>query len=119
MFMISNDSNAILLIAKLFTVLGAALLVLFGLFYVIGVGFGSLFRFPTFAVGSIVKGILLIVLGLVILSMYGIISFEVKLERSWLVVLIIGVVALIIGGGIGAVFIIIGSILELIAISLS
>ena len=95
-------------------ILGALYIIVIGIFYIFGVGFASIIHFKGFALGAILNGIILIILGIIILSSYGLLKTSLKLELNWLISLILGIIALIFGGGLGAIVIIIAAIIDLI-----
>jgi hypothetical protein len=71
-------------------------------------GLGSLF-YPF----TVIFAIVLIILSLITLATSGVIKFPWKLEKNWLMLLILGILQLVFGGSIGAVLVIIGAILML------
>jgi hypothetical protein len=57
----------------------------------------------------------LIILALVVFASYGVIDLSLKFNVSWIMLLIVGIIAYIFGGDLGAVLIILGAIVYLIA----
>ncbi|MGQ4892910.1 MAG: hypothetical protein ACP6IP_10590 [Candidatus Njordarchaeia archaeon] len=102
-------------LTRILMILGAIFLVLIGLFYIFGVGFLTMLSFQGFAIGAIFSGIVLILIGVIILSSYGLLEINLKFEQNWLINLILGIIAFIFGGGIGALLVIVAAIIDLIS----
>jgi len=94
--------------------IGSILSLIFGILMFIPTwawGFNPLGAF--FAALNWIFAIILIVLSLITLATSGVIKFPWKLEKNWLMLLILGILQLIFGGYFGAVLVIIGAILML------
>jgi hypothetical protein len=105
-------------IGRILTLLGALVCLVFGILRIIGTPYvlalPPLVALPA-AIANIVMGILLIILSLIVFASYGLVDISVKFKVSWIMVLIIGIIAWLFGGDIGAVLIILGGIVYLIA----
>lgn len=104
-------------IGELLVLIGAIVALIFGILEIIGWG---TFGLGIWSVGSlfaglgIILGILLIIFSLITLATSGAIpKFPIVLEKSWIMMLILGIILIILGGGIGALLVIIGAILML------
>jgi hypothetical protein len=102
-------------IGRILTLLGALVCLIFGILYIIG----SPMHFAQFyfigGLAAIVYGIILIILSLIVFASYGVIDLSLKFKVSWIMLLIVGIIAYIFGGDLGAVLIILGAIVYLIA----
>ncbi len=97
------------------------LLVLIGGIVGIIYGIAAVLSFPLFdpigwelggILGGIISGIILIVVSLVTLATSGVINIPaLKLGKSWIVLLILGILIYIFGSGLGGILVIIGAIL--------
>jgi hypothetical protein len=77
----------------------------FPLFDPIGLGLGGI-------LGGIISGIILIVISLVTLATSGFVDIPaLKLDKSWIVLLILGILIYIFGSSLGGILVIIGAIL--------
>ncbi len=105
-------------IGRILTLLGALVCLIFGIFRILGSPyvFASpfLIALPA-AIANIVTGVLLIILALIVFASYGVVDISLKFKVSWIMVLIIGIVAWLFGGDLGALLIILGAIVYLIA----
>jgi hypothetical protein len=102
-------------LGRILALLGALVCLIFGVLYILGtpIAFASLYIIP--GLTGLVYGILLIILSLVVFASYGVIDLSLKFKVSWIVILIVGIVAWILGGDIGALLLIISGIVYLIA----
>jgi len=102
-------------IGRILALLGAIVCLLFGVLRILGtpLAFASLYIIP--GLTGIVLGILLIILSIVVFASYGLIDISLKFKVSWVMILIIGIVAWILGGDIGALLLILSAIVYLIA----
>ena len=105
-------------IGRILTLLGALVCFIFGILYILGTPFffasPFLLALPA-AVVNFVRGVLLIILAVIIFASYGLVDISLKFKVSWIMVLIIGIVAWLFGGDLGALLIILGAIVYLIA----
>ena len=103
-------------IGELLVLVGAIVSIIFGVLMVLNFSFGIVPWFIGgfgFWVFRIIFGIVVIILALVTLATAGAIKFKFKLEKNWIMYLLLGILLLIFGGDIGAVLVIIGAILML------
>lgn len=103
-------------LVRVFAIVGGLLCVLFGFLTIIegaGHGASSIERFAE-SVADIVAGIIVIVIGLLVLSSYGILDLPARIETTWLMLIVLGLIALIFGGDIGAVLLILAGFLSLL-----
>ena len=102
-------------LGRILALLGALVCLIFGDLYILGtpIAFASWYIIP--GLTGLVYGILLIILSLVVFASYGMIDISLKFKVSWIVILIVGIVAWILGGDLGAILIIISGIVYLIA----
>lgn len=104
-------------IGEILVLIGAIVALIFGILEIIGLGTFGLGiwsiggYFPGF---GIIIGAILIIFSLITLATSGVIPFPWKFEKNWIILLILGIVLLILGGGIGAILVIIGAILTLL-----
>jgi hypothetical protein len=109
-------------IGEVFIVFGGVIVLLFGVLYLLN--FGSLVRLGYWfvnlsdfiaGIGSFLQGIVLVALSLVVLDTCGAIKIPFfQLHYDWLVILVIGALMFLFGGHIGALIVIVGSILLLL-----
>ncbi|TFG15002.1 hypothetical protein EU537_01815 [Candidatus Thorarchaeota archaeon] len=84
---------------------GIAAVLSFPLFDPIGLGLAG-------TLGNIIGGIILIVVSLVTLATSGVIDIPaLKLDKSWIVLLVLGILIYIFGSSLGGILVIIGAIL--------
>jgi hypothetical protein len=103
-------------IGEILVLIGAIVALIFGILEIFGFGTFGLGLWSIgglFAGIGIILGILLIIFSLITLATSGVINFPWKLEKNWIMLLVLGIILLILGGGIGAVLVIIGAILTL------
>ena len=104
-------------IGEILVLVGSIIALIFGILEILSIG---TFGLGIWSVGSVIPGfgiilgIILIIVSLITLATSGVIKFPWKLEKNWLMLLILGIVLLIFGGGIGAVLVIIGAILMIV-----
>ena len=102
-------------IGRILTLLGALVCLIFGILFILGTPFMFAQFYFIGGLTGIVYGILLIILALIVFASYGVIDLSIRFKPSWIILLIVGIVAYIFGGGLGAVLIILGAIVYLIA----
>jgi hypothetical protein len=102
-------------LGRILALFGALICLILGILRILGtpIAFVSLYIIP--GLTDLVYGILLIILSLVVFASYGLIDISLKFKVSWIMILIIGIVAWILHGDIGAVLLIISAIVYLIA----
>jgi len=108
---LAQEKESLKSIGNIFVVIGATFLVIYAIFYILGGGF-SLIKLKPIALGTILSGIALLVIAIIILSSYGLLQTNLKFEQNWLINIVLGATALILGGEIGAILIIIGALLH-------
>jgi hypothetical protein len=100
---------------RILALLGAIVCIVWGILFIIG----SPFHFVSFnlvpGLAAIIYGIVLIILGLIVLASYGIIDLSTKFKVSWVMLLIVGIIAFIFQGDLGALLLILAAIVYLIA----
>jgi len=114
-----RKKSGIKVLAEIFALIGAVLLIVFGIISLIGISLTLPWIFhgktAIFSLSIIVNNLILILVGLIIFAGYDIIKISLKMEMEWPVLLVLGIVALIFGGGLGAILILLAAIIELIA----
>jgi hypothetical protein len=100
---------------RILALLGAIACIILGILFIIGspLNIFSLNLVPGLA--AIIYGIVLIILGLIVLASYGVIDLSAKFKVSWVMLLIVGIIALIFDGNLGALLLILAAIVYLIA----
>jgi hypothetical protein len=105
-------------IGRLLALLGALVCFVYGILYLIAplsVPF-PIYHFPLGgAIEAIVDGVVLIVLSVAVFASFGAIDISLKFKVSWLMILIIAIIAVLFGGGLGALLLILSAIVYLIA----
>jgi hypothetical protein len=108
------------MVGQLLVVFGAIVTFVFGVLYLLNVGVGVTFLPSLDLLGvlgtlnNLIIGVSLIILSLVTLATFGVLNIpRIKLEKNLLVLFFLGVVAYLLGGTLGGVLVIIGSILML------
>jgi hypothetical protein len=105
-------------IGRILALLGALVCLIYGILYIISplsVPF-ILYHYPIGgALESVIDGVILIILSLVVFASYGAINISLKFKVSWIMILIIAIIAVIFGGGLGALLLILSAIVYLIA----
>lgn len=111
--------SSLKILAEIFALIGAILLVISGLFSLIGfvLALPWMFygKFYVFSLGRIINGLVLIFVGVIILASYDVIKLSLKTEMDWPVLLVLGIVALLFGGGLVAILIIFAALIDLLA----
>jgi hypothetical protein len=97
-------------VGEILVLIGAIISLIFGILMLFNLNFGFLPSLGLWAL-NLIFGIVVIILSLVTLATSGVINFPWKLEKNWIMLLILGILLLIFGGDIGAVLVIIGAIL--------
>jgi len=103
-------------IGELLVLVGAIVALIFGILMILLPGFSIVPWFLGslgFLALRIIFGIVTVILALITLATAGAIKFKFKLEKNWIMYLLLGILLLIFGGDIGAVLVIIGAILML------
>lgn len=116
--MSENQRSDTYMVGQLLVVFGAIVTFVFGVLYLLNVGVGVTFLPSLDLLGilgtlnNLVVGILLVIISLVTLATFGVLNIpRIKLEKNILVLFLLGVVSYLIGGTLGGVLVIIGSIL--------
>jgi len=114
-----RKKSGIKALAEIFALIGAVLLIVFSIVSLIGISLTLPWIFhgkmAIFSLSSIINNLILILVGLIIFAGYDVIKISLKTEMEWPVLLVLGIVALIFGGGLGALLILLAAIIELIA----
>ncbi len=101
-------------IGGLLILIGGILGLLFGILGLLGMGI-ALLPSVDLAFLGIIGSIILIVLSLIVLATSGVIKIAMlKMDNTWVINLILGILMYIFGGGLGAILVIIGAILYMI-----
>lgn len=98
-------------VGEILVLIGAIISLIFGIIMLIpGIGWSI---FPIFWGWGLelIFGIIVIIVSLITLATSGYINLPWKLEKNWIMLLILGIILLIFGGDIGAILVIIGAIL--------
>ena len=107
-------------LGELLVLCGGIISLLFGVLYVANLG--ALISFiPSFDLSgvfgtltTIICGIILILLSLIVLATSGVVDIPaLKLENSWVILLILGILMFVFGGSLGGILVIVGAILFL------
>ena len=99
-------------LVRILAILGALITILYGVLAIIG-GALSILVFNIGGVPALIQGVVIIFIGLIILASYGFIKINLSTTMHWLVLLILGIVAYVFGGGIGALLIILAGIVDI------
>jgi len=102
-------------IGRILALLGALVCLIFGILAIIGSSIHIAQFYVISGLTGIIYGIILIILALIVLASYGIIDLSLKFKVSWVMILIIGIVAYLFGGDLGAILLILSAIVYLIA----
>ncbi|MHA2407375.1 MAG: hypothetical protein ACXACA_03270 [Candidatus Ranarchaeia archaeon] len=103
-------------LSDILVLLGAVISLIFGILNIVGIG---VFGLGLWSIGGYLPGfdliiaIILIIFSLITLATTEVIKFPWKFKKNWTMLLVLGIILLILGGGIGAVLVIIGAILLL------
>jgi hypothetical protein len=98
-------------IGEILVLIGAIVSLIFGIIMLIpGIGWSVIPIFWGWGL-EIIFGIIVIIVSLITLATSGFINLPWKLEKNWIMLLILGIILLIFGGDIGAILVIIGAIL--------
>ncbi|MHA1772244.1 MAG: hypothetical protein ACTSYL_00895 [Candidatus Thorarchaeota archaeon] len=103
-------------ISNILVLIGGLLCLLYGILSIIGAPFALL---PGLnlggALGGLIMGIIQIILGLVTLATSGVVNIPaLKLEKNWIILLILGIVMYLFAAGLPGILVIIGAILLLL-----
>ncbi|MHA2060263.1 MAG: hypothetical protein ACW976_05760 [Candidatus Ranarchaeia archaeon] len=103
-------------VSDILVLLGAIIALIFGILDVVGIGSLGLGIWSINAVlpgFGLIVAVILIIFALITLATTEVIKFPWKFKKNWTMLLVLGIVLLILGGGIGAVLVILGAILLL------
>ena len=106
--------NTLQQIGEILVLIGAIVALIQGALMIIGLGWSVIPIFWGIGFG-IIFGIITIIVALITLATSGVISFPWKLEKNWIMLLILGIVLIIFGGDVGGILVILGAILILIS----
>ncbi len=105
-------------VGEILAILGGLLGLLYGILDVLGGGFAIL---PGLGLGlggilgSVIIGIIVIIISLVILATSGVVNIPMlKVGQSWIIMIILGILLYIFGAGLPGILVIIGAILMLL-----
>lgn len=105
-------------LGEILAILGGLLGLLYGILDVLGWGFGIL---PSLGLGlgsilgSVIIGIIVIIISLVILATSGVVNIPMlKMGQSWIIMIILGILLYVFGAGLPGILVIIGAILMLL-----
>ncbi|MHA1909345.1 MAG: hypothetical protein ACW98Y_18755 [Candidatus Thorarchaeota archaeon] len=114
----TKDRSDTYMVGQLLVVFGAIVTFVFGVLFLLNVGVGVTFLPSLDLLGvlgtlnNLIVGILLVVLSLVTLATFGVLNIpQIKLEKNLIVLIFLGIVTFLVGGTLGGVLVIIGSIL--------
>ena len=100
-------------IGEILVLIGAIVALIQGILMIVGWGWSLIPIFWSIGFG-IIFGIITIIVALITLATSGVIPFPLKLEKNWIMLLILGIVLIIFGGDVGGILVILGAILLLI-----
>ncbi len=116
----TKDRSDTYMVGQLLVVFGAVVTFIFGALYLLNVGVGVTFLPSLDLLGllgtlnNLIVGILLVILSLVTLATFGVLNIpQIKLQKNLFVLFLLGVASYLLGGTLGGVLVIIGSILML------
>ncbi|MCF2135973.1 MAG: hypothetical protein K9W43_01925 [Candidatus Thorarchaeota archaeon] len=103
-------------VANILILLGGIFCLLYGILTIIGAPFALL---PGLniggALGGLIIGIIQIILALVTLATSGVVKIPaLKLEKNWVIILILGIIMYVFAAGLPGILVIIGAILLLL-----
>ncbi|TFF91328.1 hypothetical protein EU545_04495 [Candidatus Thorarchaeota archaeon] len=103
-------------IAEILCLVGGLLGLLYGILQILGMGLALL---PGLGLGGLlgglISGIILLVLSLVVLATSGVVDIPaLKMEKNWIIMLILGILLYVFGGGLPGILVIVGAILMLL-----
>jgi len=111
--------NGLKVLAEVLALIGAVLLMIYGITYIVGISLTALWMFHgkmvIFSLGEVISGLALILIGLIIFAGYNVIKISLKTEMNWTVLLVLGIASLIFGGGLGSLLILLAAIIDLVA----
>ena len=114
-----RKKSGLKVLAEIFALIGAILLIVFSIVSLVGISLTLPWIFHgkmvIFSLSRIINSLILILVGLIIFASYDIIKISLKTKMEWPVLLVLGIVALIFGGGLGALLILLAAIIDLIA----
>lgn len=99
---------------RILALIGVLVTLIFGILDVLQMPY-HIAQFWGYSLGLLVDGIILIILALVIFASYGLLNISLKFKVSWLMILIVAIVAYIFGGDLGALLLILSAIVYIIA----
>ena len=117
---VSQSENDALRIGEIMIMAGGGIDLVIGALFLLNFGVFVSFGIPYFdlsaiflGLGSILQGLVLVLLALVVLRTRGSIYLDfIRQTRAWQSLLIIGLVMLLFGGHIGAILIVLGALLQ-------
>ncbi|MFX1476105.1 MAG: hypothetical protein ACFFCO_11600 [Promethearchaeota archaeon] len=109
-------------IAEILVLIGAIISLIYGILMILG-GIGISFWLPGFGFPlgwfipgwGLIGGIITLILALITMATCGVINFPLKMEKNWVMLLILGILLAIFGGDWGAFLVILGAILLIFA----
>ena len=108
-------------IAELLCLIGAIISLVYGVLMIVGglIGFGLPgigwhlgFIIPGL---DLIFGVIVIIIAIITMATCGVINFPFKLEKNWIMLLILGILLAVFGGDWGAFLVIVGAILLIFA----
>ena len=103
-------------ISDILVLLGAVIALIFGILDIVGIGSLGLgiFSINTYIPGfGLIVAVILIIFSLITLATTEVIKFPWKFKKNWTMLFVLGIILFILGGGIGAVLVMLGAILLL------
>jgi len=102
-------------LGSLLVLIGGIIGLIQGILLIIGSPFSILPGLGDFGLGSLIRGILLILFSLIALANSGAIHISaLNFGNTWVIVLVMGILMYVFGSGLGGILVIIGAILWLI-----
>jgi hypothetical protein len=102
-------------LGRILALLGAIVCLILGILYILDTPFVLIPSGIAIGLTNLVRGILLIILSLVVFASFGVLDISLKFKVSWVMVLIVGILAWVFGGTLGALLLILSAIVYLIA----
>jgi len=100
--------------AKILAIIGAVISIVFAVLSLIGQTVSIISSPFNIGVGGIVGNIIAILIALIILASYGTVNLKLRIQMSWLVLIILGVLLVFFGQLLGGILVIIAGIVEII-----
>lgn len=103
-------------LGELLCLIGGLLGLLYGILHILGMGLAFLPLLGIWgSLDGLITGIILIIISLVVLATSGVINIPaLKLEKNWIIMLILGILLYVFGGGLPGILVIVGAILMLL-----